>query len=99
MLVEKIGKAAMLEQLAEECAELTQAALKYARFIRRDNPTNKSFGDIYKNYCEEIADVRICLKELSSTFDEDDIASWTDLKHERIRDRIDRINNEGKEIL
>ena len=28
MMIEKIGKAAMLEQLAEEAAELSQAALK-----------------------------------------------------------------------
>lgn len=27
-----------LEQLAEECAELSQAALKFARILRGDNP-------------------------------------------------------------
>ena len=34
MMIEKIGKAAMLEQLAEEAAELSQAALKLARVLR-----------------------------------------------------------------
>ena len=39
MMIEKIGKPAMLEQLAEEAAELSQAALKLARVIRNENPT------------------------------------------------------------
>lgn len=34
MMLEAIGKAAMLEQLAEEAAELAQAALKAARILR-----------------------------------------------------------------
>ena len=39
MMIEAIGSAAMLEQLAEESAELAQAALKAARILRDDNPT------------------------------------------------------------
>lgn len=38
-MIEYIGKAAMLEQLAEEAAELAQAALKCARIERGENPT------------------------------------------------------------
>ena len=33
-MIEKIGKAAMLEQLAEECVELAKAALKRARILK-----------------------------------------------------------------
>ena len=39
MMIEAIGSAAMLEQLAEESAELAQAALKAARILRDDNLT------------------------------------------------------------
>lgn len=38
-VLEMIGTAALLEQLAEESAELAQAALKMARKLRNENPT------------------------------------------------------------
>lgn len=38
-IIDEIGEAACLEQLAEEAAELAQAALKMARIIRGENPT------------------------------------------------------------
>lgn len=37
MMIEKIGTPAMLEQLAEEAAELSQAALKLARVLRGES--------------------------------------------------------------
>lgn len=43
-VLEMIGTAALLEQLAEESAELAQAALKMARKLRNENPTTKSSG-------------------------------------------------------
>lgn len=36
------GEPALLEQLAEECSELAQAALKLARLERGENPTPKT---------------------------------------------------------
>lgn len=39
VMLEAIGRAAMLEQLAEEAAELAQAVLKGARIERGENPT------------------------------------------------------------
>ena len=39
MIAEKIGQAALLEQTAEEAAELSHAALKLARILRGENPT------------------------------------------------------------
>lgn len=41
-VLEMIGTAALLEQLAEESAELAQAALKMARKLRNENPTPKT---------------------------------------------------------
>ena len=66
MLIEKIGEPAMLEALAEECSELTQASLKLARYIRGENPTPKSIDDIIENFTEEIADVLICIDEIKN---------------------------------
>ena len=64
MLIENIGKAAMLEQTAEELTECAQACLKMARYMRAENPTYKSVISIYDNLHEEIADVHICFNEL-----------------------------------
>lgn len=62
-VLDMIGTAAALEQLAEESAELAQAALKMARKPRGENPTPKSRADCIANLQEEIADV-----ELASAF-------------------------------
>ena len=60
---DRIGDAAMLEQLAEECAELGQAALKMARVLRKENPTPVTSAEAQKNLSEEFTDVLICAAE------------------------------------
>lgn len=50
-----------LEQLAEECSELAQAALKMARIYRQTNPTPMSPQEAYQNLIEETSDVYLCL--------------------------------------
>ena len=40
-IVDRIGKPAMLEQTAEECAELAHACLKEARRLRRLDEAGK----------------------------------------------------------
>ena len=62
---ENLSAAVAYEQLAEECSELTQAALKIARFLRGENPTAKSFAQLENNLTEEISDVSVCLDLLS----------------------------------
>lgn len=59
-----IGTPALLEQFAEECSELAQASLKYARKLRGENPTPKTKQEILNNLHEEIADIFVCLDEL-----------------------------------
>lgn len=59
MMVEKVGRAAMLELLAEESAELSQAALKMARIMRGENPTPVTRMQAEKNLIEEYTDVRL----------------------------------------
>ena len=53
MRIEKIGTSAMLEQLAEEAAELSQAALKLARALRGENPTLVTRREVRKHLIEE----------------------------------------------
>lgn len=60
MIVEKIGVPATLEQLAEEAAELAQAALKYARKLRGENYTPKTIDELTANLVEEYTDVIVC---------------------------------------
>lgn len=64
LIKDKIGEAAMLEQLAEECCELGQAALKMARIIRKENPTPVPLDEAKENILEEFNDVLMCSAEL-----------------------------------
>lgn len=59
-----IGEPALLEQLAEECSELAQAALKLARRERGENPTPKKWYEMLADMNEEIADVSLCVDML-----------------------------------
>lgn len=61
MIKSKIGKSAVLEQLAEECCELAQISLKRARILRGENPTPKTITETDANFLEEIADVLNCI--------------------------------------
>ena len=56
--------AAIFEQLAEECVELAQCALKQARIIRGENPTPAELVDVVKDTEEEVADVLNCFNVL-----------------------------------
>ena len=47
----------MLCQIAEEAAELSQAALKLRRAINGNNPTPKSKAEALNSFYEEVADV------------------------------------------
>lgn len=59
-----LTEAAILEQMAEECSELTQALLKRARKLRNENYTPKSFDEINSNLTEEFTDVILCAEAL-----------------------------------
>ena len=52
---------ALCEAIAEEATELAQAALKYARILRNENPTPANKVDVMKNLSEEVGDVMLCL--------------------------------------
>lgn len=54
----------LLAGLAEESAELAQAALKYRRTFSSINPTPVTGAEAYENLLEEIADVELYLDQL-----------------------------------
>lgn len=90
-IIEKIGEPAVLEQLAEECSELTQAALKYARKQRGENPTPKSFDECYDALQEEMADVMLCMEAYMENHSNDfymEVATIKDEKKARWEQRI-----------
>lgn len=52
---------ALYEQLAEECCELAQAALKYLRATGNGNPTPVTQREAFVNILEEATDVYLCM--------------------------------------
>ena len=60
-IAKKLTKAAALEQMAEEASELVQAALKYARILRGENPTPVTEREDIGHLSEEVADVLVCM--------------------------------------
>lgn len=86
-MIELIGEAAMLEQLAEECTELAHAALKTARTIRKENPTPVTYDESMKNVREEYSDVCQCAAEFGLAPDRRQISE----KNERFLQRIEEM--------
>ncbi len=60
MKIKDLSESARLEQLAEEAAELAQAALKLARIQRKENPTPVQESEARRALDEEFADVLLC---------------------------------------
>lgn len=56
-----LQRSEILCQLSEECAELSQAALKLRRAITGNNPTPVCAEDAEDAMQEEIADVLLCI--------------------------------------
>ena len=61
----------MLEQFAEECTELAQAALKQARILRGENPTPVTEVEAHNNVIGEFTDVIQCAMELNLTVNDE----------------------------
>ncbi len=62
----KLGLCEVLAQLAEEAAELSQAALKLRRALDGTNPTPVDFGAAEANLYEELADVLLCMDAIAN---------------------------------
>lgn len=66
-----MSKAALLEQVAEECTELGHAALKLARKYRNENPTPVTEEEAYANLKEEWADMLLSMTVLDHYYNMD----------------------------
>ena len=88
-IYEELGEGELLCQLAEECAELTQAALKLRRAYTRKNPTPITDEEAISGLLEEIADVRLCIETMFLNEEEEaEIKSTIERKMERWANRI-----------
>jgi NTP pyrophosphatase (non-canonical NTP hydrolase) len=92
-IVDYIGYPAMLEQLAEECAELGKAALKLARIVRKENPTPVKKEEALENLREEYTDVIQCAQELGL---KPDLVKMKEKKERFFERWKDRGKGEGK---
>jgi len=79
----------LLAQLAEECAELSQAALKLRRALTGINPTPVTAEEARKNLVEEAADVYNVLGLLLDAADNAEIYSIIRRKKERWLKRLE----------
>lgn len=95
-IINSIGLPAMLEQLAEECSELAQASLKYARLLRGENPTPKTEQECLEALTEEMADVTLCTSTITNAgvTDYDAVISIATDKLARWRERIREAHHE-----
>lgn len=77
----------LLLQLAEEAAELSQAAMKLRRVMDGRNPTPVGYQMAVKNLNEEMADVLLCADQISS-LDDGQITRTKKSKMARWLDRL-----------
>ena len=76
-----------LIQLAEEAAELSQAAIKYVRVLRGETPVTKE--DALRNLTEEVADVSVCMTSVNDLVRMSEVAEIIVEKVKRWEDRAD----------
>ena len=92
LIFDNLGREEILCQLAEECAELTQAALKLRRVYTGKNPTPVTNEQAVSRLIEEIADVRICVEMLFLTPTEEETVNKT--IEQKVKRWVQRIKNE-----
>ena len=63
-ITDYLSQPELLTQLAEEAAELAQAALKLRRALTGENPTPVTVTQAVHDLNEEIADVRLCAGQI-----------------------------------
>lgn len=79
----------LLAQLSEECAELSQGALKLRRALTGINPTPVTVEEARKNLVEETADVYNVMGLLLDAADNAEIYSIIRRKKERWLNRLE----------
>ena len=79
-----------LIQLAEEAAELPQAAIKYVRVLRGETPVAKE--DALQNLTEEVADVSVCMTAVNDLVP---LSEVTEIIVDKVKRWEDRSNAEA----
>ena len=100
-IIEQIGAPALLENYAEECMEAAHAAMKMARYLRGENPTDAEYEDLVRHLHEETADVynlAAAVKQ-AGLLDMCQVTAIMVLKEDRWRKRLEGIPYRKPEIL
>lgn len=100
MKKEKIIRAAipldeLLAGLAEEAAELAQAALKYRRSFTFVNPTPTTPEDARAALLEEIADVELYLSIIGFYKDKSDLSVLAEITLTKLERWVERLQGNG----
>ena len=96
-IMEHIGESEMLCQLAEEAAELSQAALKLRRAMTGYNPTPITVAEADANLIEEAADVNLVLSFLLSDGGIAEMEEIKQRKHKRWLNRLEELRQNENE--
>lgn len=91
----KVPLAEMLAGLAEESAELAQAALKYRRAITGTNPTPMTEQEARKHFLEESADVKLYMELIQVTGEE--LLHMMDYSSSKERRWVERLREAGSD--
>lgn len=94
-----ISTSDLLCQLAEECSELAQAALKLKRAMEGTNPTPKSILECWDALEEEMADVDLVMGELLSAGNGLYIERLIDIENEKRERWLHRLKKNRRELL
>lgn len=92
---EKLPQEEVLRQLAEEAAEVAQAALKMCRAITGINPTPVTVQEAYEGLLEEIGDINNCLVALGYDRSLDAVRASL-AANEKLHRWADRLEEAGK---
>lgn len=83
-----LSQAELLAMLAEEAAELSQAALKLRRVLDGNNPTPMTYGEAKQSLIEEAADVELCMRQVHALDNRHDIELIKANKYNRWMERL-----------
>lgn len=86
MTIKELPIDTRLIQLAEEAAELSQAAIKFVRVLRGETPVSKD--EALENLTEELADVSVCMTSVNDLVPLSEVAEIIADKVQRWEDRI-----------
>ena len=85
------GKVAQYDQCIEEMAELTVAINKYKRHVLyNEEMDNKKVID---NLIEEIADVKMCIEQMSAYMGEENVDNVLEQKMQKFLGQIEKMKN------